>query len=82
MTFADRYEEQAYGVICLIKYGSYGGQVDSKLIRRVGDHLRGHSLKPALPPLPKIAPPLPVLGVPPLPALPPLPLPPLPILPK
>ncbi|QYW02526.1 hypothetical protein CPT_Silvanus_052 [Stenotrophomonas phage Silvanus] len=94
MTFADRYEEQAYGVICLIKYGSYGGTVDAKLIRRVGDHLRGHSLKPKLPPLP----PLPLPCVPPLPPLPlrdPYgailsnrntvalpPLPPLPILPK
>lgn len=77
MAFADRYEEQAYGVICLIKYGSYGGTVDAKLIRRVGDHLRGHSLKPTLPPLPK-----PQLTLPPLPGvapkLPPLPLPPLP----
>jgi len=75
MTFADKYEEQAYGVICLIKYGSYGGTVDAKLIRRVGDHLRGHSLKPSLPPLPKLKlPPLPGVG----PKLPPLPLPPLP----
>lgn len=77
MAFADRYEEQAYGVICLIKYGSFGGTVDAKLIRRVGDYLRGHSLKPSLPPLPP--PPLP-LPLPPLPKvqLPPLPLPPLP----
>jgi len=75
MAFADKYEEQAYGVICLIKFGSYGGTVDAKLIRRVGDHLRGHSLKPKLPPLPRVTPPLPPLpGVAPkLPPLPPLP---------
>lgn len=71
--FADHWEEKAHGVICLIKYNGIGGKVDQRQMVRVADYLRGHSLKPKLPPLPPL--PLPPL---PLPKLPPLPLPPLP----
>lgn len=71
-TFADEWEEKAHGVICLIKFNGVGGSVDTRQMQRVADYLRGHSLKPKLPPLPRVA----------LPPLPSLPLPPLPLLPK
>lgn len=82
--FADEWEEKAHSVICLIKYNGVGGSVDKNLLRKVGDHLRGYSLKPKLPTLPRIAPALPPLPpvLPQLPTLngpvPSLPLPPLP----
>lgn len=85
MVFADRYEEQAHDVICMIRYGGIGGSVPTKLVKQVGDYLRGGphhtTVKPKLPPLPKMGalPPLPAVGLPPLPSLP---LPPLPKLPR
>lgn len=54
--FRDKFEEQAYGAICLLKYGSYGGQVNSNDIKRIGDYLRGGPARVAVPvPVPKPA---------------------------
>lgn len=44
--FRDIYEDQAYAVICQVKYGGYGGLVETNLIRKCGDILRGRSLDP------------------------------------
>ncbi len=46
MAFADKYEEQAYTAACIAKYGSYGGKVDSKVMKRIADYLRGGPIKP------------------------------------
>lgn len=48
MFFRDDWERKAHDVICVIKHGSIGGQVQQRDIERVGDILRGHSLKPKL----------------------------------
>lgn len=48
MAFADEHEEKAYHAICLLKYGSYGGTVNAKDIKMIGDLLRGHPLKPKM----------------------------------
>lgn len=48
MTFADEFEEKAHAVCCLIKYGNYGGSVDSKVVKRIGDYLRGGPIKPVI----------------------------------
>jgi hypothetical protein len=55
MTFADAHEEKAYAVICLVKYGSYGGSVDAKVVKRIGDYLRGGPLKPMVK-IPRVVP--------------------------
>lgn len=47
-TFADKHEQQAYDIICILKYGSIGGSVNSKDIKRIGDYLRGGPIKPAV----------------------------------
>lgn len=51
MIFRDEHERKAHDVICIVKYGSVGGSVATKDVRRVGDILRGHTLDP---PKPKI----------------------------
>ena len=45
MVFRDDYERKAHDILCIIKYGSIGGQARKEDIERVGDILRGHSLK-------------------------------------
>lgn len=47
-TFADKYEEQAHGVICLLKYGSQGGMVNTRQMKQVADYLRGAPLVSAV----------------------------------
>lgn len=49
MIFRDEYERKAMDIICIIKYGSIGGQANAKDVERVGDILRGHPFKRELP---------------------------------
>lgn len=68
-TFADEHEERAYRIICIIRYDGYGGQVNARDIKRVGDFLRGGPKVKPLPTLAKPLPQLPRLGLPRLPTL-------------
>lgn len=64
MIFRDDWDRKAHDVMCIAKYGTPGGSVNTKDMHRAGDLLRGAPFRAAvvIPPLPApvIVPPLPL----------------------
>lgn len=67
----DPFEQQAHDIICMIRYGSPGGNVRNEEMRRIANYLRGGPkvaipvIKPPVVVIPVIAPPPPRILVPP-----------------
>ena len=44
----DPHEQQAHDIICMIRYGSPGGNVRNDELRKVADYLRGGPKRPVV----------------------------------